>query len=59
MDHLSERRVAWDGAAYTFAEYADHYGFQSAHDLWQTNSAEQPVDTIVGHPESRAEQPET
>ena len=23
---------------------------------WQTNSAEQPVDTIVGHPQSRAEQ---
>ena len=55
--NLKERRVAMDGAAYTFEEYVDYYGFQKALTLWQTNSAEQPVDTIVGHPESHAEQP--
>jgi hypothetical protein len=55
--NLTERRVVWDGETYTFEEYVDFYGFQSALTRWQTNSAEQPVDTIVGHPESRAEQP--
>ena len=54
---LSDRRVAGNGEAYTFAEYVDYYGFQSALSLWQTNSAEHPVDTIVGHLESRAEHP--
>ena len=55
--NLTERRVAWDGEAYTFTEYAEFYGFQRALTFWQTNSAEQPVDTIVGHPGSHAEQP--
>jgi hypothetical protein len=61
--NLTERHADGDGQAYTFAEYADFYGFQSALTFWHTafvwlpNGAEQPVDTIVGHPESRAEQP--
>ena len=41
--NLTERRVAKDGAAYTFAEYADFYGFQSALTLWQTSNAQQPA----------------
>ena len=56
--NLNERRVAQNGEAYTFAEYVDFYGFQHALTLWQTHSAEQPVDTTRGPPESRAEQPE-
>ena len=55
--NLNERRVAQNGEAYTFAEYVDFFGFQHALTLWQTHSAEQPVDTTGGPPESRAEQP--
>ena len=54
--NLTERRVARDGDAYTFAEYADFYGFQSALTLWQTNSAEQPVDINRIHLQNTAEQ---
>ena len=54
---LNDRRVDGDGEAYTFEEYVDFYGFKSALSRWQTNSAEQPLDTIGGNPESRAEQP--
>ena len=43
MRFFCDSRVAWDGEAYTFAEYADFYGFQNAMTLWQTNSAEQPA----------------
>jgi len=53
---LNERRVDGDGEAYTFKDYVDFYGFKIGLTRWQTNSAEQPVDTIVGHPDSRAEQ---
>ena len=54
--NLTERRVAREGNAYTFAEYADFYGFQSALTLWQTNSAEQPVDINRIHLQNTAEQ---
>ena len=54
---LNERRVDGDGVAYTFQEYVVFYGFQTARTLWQTNSAEQPVDIIVGHSESHDEKP--
>ena len=59
---LTERRVALNGEAYTFTEYAEFYGVERGLTFWETatvwlpNSAEQPVDTILGHPESRAEQ---
>ena len=53
---LNERRVDQDGQAYTFQEYLEFYGSQSGKTRWKTNSAEQPVDAIVGRPESRAEQ---
>jgi hypothetical protein len=59
---LTERRVALNGEAYTVTEYAEFYGVERGLTFWETatvwlpNSAEQPVDTILGHPESRAEQ---
>ena len=37
--NLTERRLARDGEAYTFAQYADFYGFQSALTLWQTRAS--------------------
>ena len=54
---LNERRFDQDGQAYTFQEHVEFYGFQIGQTRWKTNSAEQPVDTIAVHPESRAEQP--
>ena len=54
---LNERRVDGDGEAYTFQEYVVCYGLQTARTLWQSNSAEQPVDIIVGHSESHDETP--
>ena len=54
--NLAERRVACDGEAYTFKEYVDFYGF-NALSRWQTSSAEQPVDTIVGQSESKRKGP--
>ena len=54
--NLAERRVACDGESYTFKESVDFYGF-NALSRWQTSSAEQPVDTIVGQSESKRKGP--
>ena len=70
--NLNERRIAWDGEAYTFAEFATHYGFESAFAIWQESecrdSAAQPgqpgqlqpaqsVDITASHSEDSAGQP--
>ena len=58
---LQERRIAWDGEAYTFEEFATHYGLSSALGLWQKSecldSAEQPVSITGGHPVDSAARP--
>jgi hypothetical protein len=42
--NLNERRRAWDGEAYTFEEFATHYGFANGLAMWRSrDSAELPV----------------
>ena len=59
--NLNERRIANDGEAYTFQEFATHYGFESGLAAWQKSkcldSAEQPVHITASPPEDNAEQP--
>ncbi len=46
--NLNERRIAWDGEAYTFEEFATHYGFATGLARWRSSdSAEQPVTATV------------
>ena len=46
---LNERRIASDGEAYTFEQFATYYDFKTALAMWQEaeglDSAEQPVNT--------------
>ena len=50
---LNGRRIAWDGKAYAFSQFADYYGFTPAVAVWQQcacqASAEQSVRTAVSH----------
>ena len=59
--NLHERRIARDGGAYTFEEFATHYGVASGFAFWQESecldSAEQPGDITASLPEDSAEQP--
>ena len=45
--NLNKRRIASDDEAYTFGEFATHYGFASGFAIWRKSecrdSAEQPV----------------
>ena len=47
VPNLNERRIAWDGEAYTFEELSTYYGFASGLAIWRKSecrdSAEQPV----------------
>ena len=61
---LNERRIALDGEAYTFEEFATYYGFATGLANWQnskcldsSDSVEQPVGTTASHPDDSAEQP--
>ena len=58
---LNERRIACDGEAYTFEEFATYYGFASGLAIWQKceclDNPERPVGITASHPEDSAEQP--
>ena len=55
VPNLNERRIAWDGEAYTFEELSTYYGFASGLAIWRKSecrdSAEQPVGITSSRPE--------
>ena len=61
--NVIERRVALDGEAYTFEEFASHYGWANGSAFWQTSecwdSAAQPAGVTASHPQDSAARPVT
>ena len=60
---LNERRIARDGKAYTFEQFALYYGVAYALTIWRgtecLDSAEQPVDVIADRPQDTVEEPDS
>ncbi len=56
-----KRRLALDGEAYTFEEFATYYGFENGVAIWRKSecldSAEPPVAITASDPEDSAEVP--
>ena len=55
--NLNERRMAWDGEAYTFLQFVEYYGVTAGLAHWMLDSAEQPVGPTASFAEGSAEQP--